>query len=126
MPVQIVRGMRSSTRPLSGTDAVRVAAANSIARLHEGRDNRSLILVRLWRVALDTASEARVSAIEALGLKTYHDARSVPLLVAALRNQSAATRAAAALSLGELGPLAKPAVEALHQALRDSSETVRH
>lgn len=106
--------------------SVRIAVAKALSERHEGRTLRGYILGILWRTAVDSTSETRVSALEALGLEPYHDARSLPILIAALRDPSAATRATAAVSIGMFRYKARPAESALQALMQDSSEVVRH
>lgn len=108
------------------TPAIRVAAARALASTGRVGPMRDSVLAILWVVAADSASDSRLSALEALALEPYRDARSVPVLIAALGDQSAGSRATAAVSLGILGSLAAPAIPALEAALRDTSEIVRH
>jgi HEAT repeat protein len=103
---------------------VRVAAAKAIAVVPPSQERRERILQLLWTTA-PQRTRAGISALEALALEPYRDGRSVPLLVNALRDSLAETRATAALTLGRLGKLGTPALAALHGALRDTSQMVR-
>ena len=106
--------------------AVAVWSARAMTHLEEASRHRERILLLLWRAAGDTAFDGREAALEALGMEPYQDPRSVALLVAALADPAPSTRATAASSLSHLGPVAAPALDALHAALRDSNEMVRH
>lgn len=108
------------------SSTVRVYAAKSLSRLKESRELRTTILDMLLREASDTLSDAQLGALEALAIEEYRDERSLPVLVAALKNRSAATRATAAASLGQFGDQAETAVPALQAVLRDSSAVVQH
>lgn len=108
------------------SSTVRVYAAKSLSRLKESGELRTTILDMLLREASDTLSEAQLGALEALAIEEYRDERSLPVLVAALKNRSAATRATAAASLGQFGDRAETTVLALQAVLRDSSEVVQH
>ena len=103
---------------------VRVAAARAIAVVPPSPERRERVLQMLWTAARQH-TPAGTSALEALALEPYRDGRSIPLLVSALGDSLAETRATAALTLGQLGKLASPALEALHRAMRDTSEIVR-
>jgi HEAT repeat protein len=107
------------------TTAVSVAAIHALGVLRDSRVSRELVLSRVWRVASDSLAQSRVRALEALGLEHYADDRSVPILVAALRDRAADVRATAALSLGQLGSRARAALPALHTALGDTNDLVR-
>lgn len=105
--------------------AVRVNVAKSLAKLDEGRHHRFEILQMLWKVAADSFSNVQLTAMEALALEPYQDQRSLPLFLAALKDNSAAMRAAAAAGLGQFRSRAKSAVPDLQAALRDTNEMVR-
>lgn len=105
--------------------SVRVNVAKSLAHLSEGRKHRATILQMLWRVASDSLSDAQLIAVEALALQEYRDDRSLPLLIAALKDNSAAMRGAAAATLAQFRSRAKAAESALQEALSDTNETVR-
>lgn len=87
---------------------------------------RDYVITRAFPLANNEHPPERVAAIEVLGKEPYVDARSVPSLSGALRDPSPGVRATAALTLGRLGGTARPAVSALHDALRDTNELVRH
>ena len=97
-----------------------------MTHLEEAREHRERVLSLLWRVARGSTSDARISALEALGLEPYRDPRSVPLLAQALEDSSVSARATAAVSLGMLESLGRPALDALHRALSDTSSMVVH
>lgn len=105
---------------------VRVNAAKSLADDAEGRDHRAEILMMLWRIVTDSRDEAQMGAAEALALDQYRDDRSVPILIAALSDSSAAMRATAAASLSPFGERAAAAIPALQAAIRDTNEMVQH
>lgn len=107
------------------SDAISIAAADAIAATG-GSDVRDYVLTRVFPLARNEHSPERVAAIEVLGKEPYADARSVPILVGALRDPSPGVRATAAMTLGRLGGAARPAVSALHEVLRDTNELVRH
>lgn len=67
-----------------------------------------------------------MGAIEALALEPYRDGRTIPVLIEVLHQSAGVTRASAAAALAQFGPRAAAAEEALHTALRDSSDAVRH
>lgn len=108
------------------SEGVAVAAAKAMVHLSEATTHRERVLRLLLRVASQVQGPDRLSAMEALGLEPYQDARNVPVLVAALGDPQPAIRATAAMSLGMLGEAARPASDALHAALRDTHELVRH
>ena len=118
------RALQNALDDSSG--AIAVAAAKALAPHEDARRHRSRILALLWQTASDTTAMSRLSALEALGLEPYHDARSVPVLATALQDHSPGVRATAAVTLGALGKLAISAEGALHDALADSNEMVRH
>ena len=105
--------------------AVRVNVAKSLARRDEGRQHRGEILQMLWRVAADSLSDVQLIAMEALALEPYRDDRSMPLFLTALKDNSAAMRAAAAAGLGQFRSRAKSAIPGLQAALSDTNEMVR-
>lgn len=107
------------------SDAVSIAAAEALSG-SIGSQVRDYVLTRVWPLASDEHSPERVAAVEVLGRPAYADPRSVPVLVNALRDPSPGVRATAALTLGRLGELAETSVSALHEALRDTNELVRH
>lgn len=108
------------------SEGVAVAAAKAMVHLPEATTHRERAISLLLRVASQVQGPDRLSAIEGLGLVPYHDARSVPVLIAALGDPQPAIRATAAMTLGMLGEAARPASDALHAALRDTHELVRH
>lgn len=108
------------------SDGVAVAAAKAMVHLPEATTHRERVIGLLLRVTSQGRGPDRLSAIEALGLNPYQDARSVPVLIAALGDAQPGIRATAAMSLGMLGETARPASDALHAALRDTHELVRH
>ena len=63
--------------------------------------------------------------IKIRGVSADTAGKVVPELLVGLASHLPQTRQAAAESLGELGPLAKSAVEKLEQATKDESEGVR-
>ena len=108
------------------SSTVRVNSAKSLSGLSEGQHHRQQILLMLWRVVAEPRDEAQMGAAEALALEPYRDDRSVPILVAALQDSSAAMRATAAASLSQFGSRAASAVPGLQAALRDTNEMVQH
>lgn len=106
--------------------AVAVWSARAMKHLEDASRHRERILLLLWRAVGDTAFDGREAALEALGMEPFHDPRSVALLVAALADPAVSMRATAASALSHLGSVAAPALDALHTALRDTNEMVRH
>ena len=107
------------------SDAISIAAADAIASTG-GSDVRDYVLTRVLPLAKNEHSPDRVAALEVLGREPYLDARSVPILIGALRDPSPGVRATAAMTLGRLGESAQGAVSALHEVLRDTNDLVRH
>jgi HEAT repeat protein len=83
--------------------------------------------VSYWIEALkDESFVMRVTAARALaGAGAEEAAATVPALMAALRDQTACVRDAAAEALGELGPAAHAALAALLKRLSDENPFVR-
>ena len=107
------------------SDGVSAAAAAALASRPDAQELRDVILERLWKIAR-SGGDARIGALDALALETYHDAGTIPILIEALRDSSAAVRATAASSLRAFGKGATSAVPALQPLLRDTNELVRH
>ena len=107
------------------SDAISIAAAEALSSTM-GAEVRDYVLTRVWPLASNEHSPDRMAALEVLGQPAFADRRSVPILMNALRDPSPAIRATAAMTLGLLSELAAQAGPALHEALRDTNELVRH
>ena len=107
------------------SDALSIAAAEALS-VSIGSQVRDYVLTRVWPLATNEHSPERMAALEVLGKEAYADSRSIPILVKALLDPSPGIRATAAMTLGLLGESAEAAVPALHAALRDTNDLVRH
>ena len=100
--------------------SVRWWAATGLARLGREAQPAAQALVRALE---DTSPGVRVAAARALGLMGAVD-KALPVLTKELSNEERVVRHYAALALEELGDAARPALEAIKKATKDSYNCV--
>jgi len=83
-------------------------------------ESSEVIEAALTPLLEDPAGEVRVAAAEELARDYGHAEDAVPVLIEALQRDEEWVRLYAATALDHLDELARPAVEALHEALKDT------
>jgi len=107
----------------SGSEEVQLYALDQLTRITpENKKIHDQITTALAKGLQEESFRVRAKAAESLGAR--NDVRVIPSLVEALEDGVPSVRAAAAKSLGELGPRAVAAVDTLNKLLGDKDASV--
>ena len=101
-----------------------VGLGRAASKLDSDHPARVKAVEVLQQLLTDTSLGVRLAAAEWLG-RLGRTRRALPVLVSAMSNSEEAVRVQAVAALEQWGPAARPAIETLRAATKDSSEYVK-